>query len=63
MKKILNNGQKFLTPKGIRTPKYIWVGKDSEGYEIKDITKRGLINSISRNNRIFPISTPDPVND
>lgn len=61
-KKVLNNGHNleqsqkvisFLTTKGWRTPKYIWVGKSEGGIEIAQMTKKECIAAIERDNRLF----------
>lgn len=61
-KKVLNNGHNleqskkvitFLTTKGWKTPKYIWVGKSEEGIEIAQMTKKECIAAIKRDNRLF----------
>ena len=62
IKKILNDGTQlrdekrvvtFLTTKGYRTPQYIWVGYSNDNIELCDTTKKGVIDKIERDNRIF----------
>lgn len=61
IKKVLNDGKNikhvkiisFLTSQGKRTPKEIYVGYDDFGTELYGITKKELIESINRNNRVF----------
>jgi hypothetical protein len=43
----------FLTCNGWRTPKEIWVGFSNGGIEIADMTKRGVIKKIERDNKLF----------
>lgn len=58
IKKVLNDGSilgykvTFLTLKGNRTPKEIWVGYDSMGEVYIQDTKKGLIKLIERNERL-----------
>ncbi len=62
IKKFLNDGTKlrdekrvitFLTTNGYRTPKYIWVGYSNNNIELCDITKKGVVDKIERDNRLF----------
>lgn len=62
IKRVLNNGKNlqqqtavltFLTVKGWRTPKYIYVGMSDGGIEIAQFTKKGCAAAIARDNRIF----------
>lgn len=61
VKKVLNNGEfvedkkkyTFLTTKGYRTPQFIFVGYSDAGIEMCDITKKGAISKIERDNRLF----------
>ena len=62
IKKVLNDGKHltqsnsiitFLTSKGNRTPKYIYVGFSDDGIELYDTTKKGCISKIERDNRLF----------
>lgn len=63
IKKVLNDGKHlkqqdkvitFLTSKGYRTPKYVYVGTSDGGIEIAQPTKRDCIRAIERDNRLFP---------
>ena len=48
VQKVLNDGKitgsviRFLTPKGWRTPKEMWIGYDSKGEIYTDTTKKAL---------------------
>ena len=61
IKKVLNDGESvenkkaihFLTTKGCRTPKEIWIGKDNFGNELREINKKSLLSAIERNNRVL----------
>jgi len=62
IKKVLNDGKHlrdsnkvitFLTSKGNRTPQYVWVGYSNTDFELYDITKKGVIMEIDRDNRLF----------
>ena len=49
----INRVVTFLTRKGWRTPNEIWVGFSANGIEMTDMTKRGVIKKIERDNRLF----------
>ena len=60
--KVLNDGKHltqtnkiitFLTTDGWRTPKYIYTGFSNGNIEMCDITKKGCISAIERDNRLF----------
>lgn len=62
IQKVLNDGKHltqsnkvitFLTSKGNRTPKYIYVGFSNDNTEMYDMTKKGCIAKIERDNRLF----------
>jgi hypothetical protein len=62
IKKIPNDGHhlrdekaviNFITAKGVRRPKEIWVGYSSSDFELTDITKKGLISKLERDDRFF----------
>lgn len=66
IKKVLNDGRHltqsnsiitFSTSKGNRTPKYIYVGFSNSGIELYDITKKGCMSKIERDNRLFIVWT------
>ena len=58
VQKVLNDGKitgsviRFLTPKGRRTPKEMWIGYDSKGEIYTDTTKKGVISHIERVERL-----------
>ena len=58
VQKVLNDGKitgsviRFLTPKGWRTPKEMWIGYDSKGEIYTDTTKKGVISHIERVERL-----------
>lgn len=58
IQKVLNDGKitgsiiRFLTSKGYRTPKEIWIGYDSMGDVYSDTTKKGVIAHIERIERL-----------
>ena len=58
VQKVLNDGKitgsviRFLTPKGWRTPKEMWIGYDSKGEIYTDTTKKGGISHIERVERL-----------
>ena len=58
VQKVLNDGKitgaviRFLTPKGWRTPKEMWIGYDSMGDVYTDTTKKGVISHIERVERL-----------
>lgn len=43
----------FLTCNGWRTPREIWAGFSNGGIEMTDMTKRGVIKKIERDNKLF----------
>lgn len=45
----------FLTCNGWRTPRKIWVGFSNGGIEIAEMTKRGAIRKIERDNKLFGV--------
>ena len=49
----INRVVTFLTCKGWRTPNEIWVGFSDNGIEMIDMTKRGVIKKIERDNKLF----------
>lgn len=60
IKKVLNNGNNklerkvsFVTTKGIRTPKEIWIGECNDGSYACEMTKKNLLAVIERYNRKF----------
>jgi len=59
MNKVLNTrGKKFLTKKGVRTPKTIWETKCSKGNTYTEMTRKGLISHIQRI-EILMVSNPE----
>ena len=68
VQKVLNDGKitgsviRFLTPKGWRTPREMWIGYDLMGDVYTDITKKGVISQIERIERLR-ISHPHLFND
>ena len=58
VQKVLNDGKitgsviRFLTPKGWRTPKKMWIGYDSKGEIYKKKKKKGVISHIERVERL-----------
>ncbi len=53
MNKVLNTNKiQFLTSKGLRTPKYIWLGQDSKGCIIQSISLKELKAVIARSYRL-----------
>ena len=61
-KKITGSVIRFLTPKGWRTPKEMWIGYDSMGDVYTDTTKKGVIAHIERVERLR-ISHPHLFNE
>lgn len=51
----INRVVTFLTCKGWRTPNEIWVGFSDNGIEMTDMTKRGAIRKIERDNKLFGV--------
>ena len=51
----INRVDTFLTCNGWRTPREIWVGFSSGGIEIAEMTKRGAIRKIERDNKLFGV--------
>ena len=47
----------FLTSKGYRTPEYMYVGISDGGIELYDMTKKGCVSKIERDNRMFGKAT------
>ena len=58
VQKVLNDGKitgsviRFLTPKGWRTPKEMWIGYDSKGENYTDKTKKGVNSHVERVERL-----------
>lgn len=60
VRKVLNNGEfttdkkkySFFTSKGYRTPEWIWIGLSNDGVEFCDMTKKGVVSKIERDNRL-----------
>lgn len=51
----INRVVTFLTCNSWRTPREIWVGFSNGGIEITEMTKRGVIKKIERDNKLFGI--------
>ena len=51
----------FLTSKGNRTPKDIWVGYSDDNIELCDITLKGLKSKLERDNRLSKAGKFDSV--
>lgn len=67
IKKVLNDGDNelerkisFVTTKGIRTPKEIWIGKCDDGSYACEMTKKNLLTVIERYNRKFCSNIHEP---